>query len=213
MKHGLSMEEHAKKRYATISKKNHKDLKISDAGLVIYEELPYTATSPDLKVECKCFGEGLVEIKCLLIRGEIPSAYNLSYLQNAITSDNKNTTALKTNEAYYFHVQGQHGVTGRKYCDFFVYATAGFHLERIFFDKTLWQQMLPHFKWFWLNIICPELLQSLVKNKIEDNTNQKCNEINEASATLISSSKMPICKTPVQKTNPNLKRKIKKNNF
>ena len=40
MKHNLSMEQHPKKRYATISKKNHKDLKISDSGLVMYEELP-----------------------------------------------------------------------------------------------------------------------------------------------------------------------------
>ena len=185
-------------------------MKISDTGLVIYEELPYIAASPDLEVECKCCGAGLVEIKCPLIRGEILSADNLGYLQNLMTSDNKNTTVLKTNEPYYFQVQRQLGVTGRKYCDFFVYTTAAFHLERIFFDKKLWQQMLTQFKWFWLNILCPELLQSLVKNKIEDNTNKKCNEINEASATLTSSSKVLIFKTPVQKTNPNLKRKTKK---
>ena len=119
MKHGLSMEELAKKRYAAISKKNHKDLKISDTGLVIYEELPYIAASPDLEVECKCCGAGLVEIKCPLIRGEILSADNLGYLQNLMTSDNKNTTVLKTNEPDYFQVQRQLGVTGRKYCDFF----------------------------------------------------------------------------------------------
>ena len=51
-----------------------------------------------------------------------------------MTSDNKNTTVLKTNEPYYFQVQWQLGVTARKYCDFFVYTTVGFHLERIFFD-------------------------------------------------------------------------------
>ena len=153
-----------------------------------------------------------MEIKCPLIRGEILSADNLGYLQNLMTSDNKNTTVLKTNEPDYFQVQRQLGVTGRKYCDFFVYTTAGFHLERIFFDKTLWQQMLTQFKWFWLNILCPELLQSLVKNKIEDDTNKKCNdEVNETSASLTSSTKIPICKTPVQKPNPNLKCKTKSN--
>ena len=185
-------------------------MKISDSGLVIYEELPYIAASLDLEVKCKCCGAGLVEIKCPLIRGEILSADNLGYLQNTITSDNKNTTVLKTNEPYYFQVQGQLGVTGRNYCDFFVYTTAGFHLERIFFDENLWQHMLIQFKWFWMNILCPELLQSLVKNKVEDDTNKKCNEINETSSTLTSSTKMPICKTPAQKTSPNLKRKIKK---
>ena len=93
-------------------------MKISDTGLVIYEELPYIAASPDLEVECKCCGAGLVEIKCPLIRGEILSADNLGYLQNLMTSDNKNTTVLKTNEPDYFQVQRQLGVTGRKYCDF-----------------------------------------------------------------------------------------------
>ena len=60
---------------------------------------------------------------------------------------------------------------------------------------------------------CHELLQSLVKNKLEDDTNKKCNEINETSATLTSSTKMRLCKTPVQKTNPNLKRKVNKKTF
>ena len=105
MKHGLSMEQHAKKGYVTILKKIHKDLKISDSGLVIYEELPYMAASPDLEVECKCCGAGLVEIKCPLIRDEIPSADNLDYLHNTIISYNKNTTVPKTNEPYYFNLE------------------------------------------------------------------------------------------------------------
>ena len=210
----VSLGQHAKTNMLQFQKKTHKDLKITDSGLIIYEELPYIAASPDLEVECKCCGAGLVEIKFPVIRGETPSADNLGYLENTITSDNKNNTVLKTNEPYYFKVQGKLGVTGRKYCDFFVYLTAGFHLERIFFDKNLWQQMLTQFQWFWLKILCPELLQSLVKNKIEGDTNKKCNEINETSATLTSSIKMPICKIPVQKKNsPKLKRKIKKSTF
>ena len=61
-------------------------MKIPDSGLVIYEELPYIAASPDLEVESICCGAGLVEIKWPLIWGEIPSADNLGYLQNTITS-------------------------------------------------------------------------------------------------------------------------------
>ena len=84
----------AKKGYATISKKLHKDLKISDSGFVIYEELSCIAVSPDLKVECKCCDADLVEIICPLIRGGIPSADNLGFLQNMITSDNQVTRNL-----------------------------------------------------------------------------------------------------------------------
>ena len=70
--------------------------------------------------------------------------------------------------------------------------------------------MLTYFKWFRLNVLCCELLQSLVENKIEDDKNKKCNEISETSASLTSSTKVPICKTTVQKTNPNLRHKAKK---
>ena len=75
-------------------------MKISDSGLVMDKELPYIAASTDLKCDCKCCGAGLVVIKCSFIGGEIPSADNLGQLQNTITSDNKNTTVLQTNEPY-----------------------------------------------------------------------------------------------------------------
>ena len=105
MKHGLSMEQHAKKGYATISKKPQR-FENSDSGLIICEELPCIAASPNIEVEYNCCGSGLVKIKYHLIRGKIPSADNLGYLRNTITSGNKNTTVLKTNEPYYFQVEG-----------------------------------------------------------------------------------------------------------
>ena len=112
-------------------KKYDRDLKISDSGLIIYEELPFIAATPYLEVEYKRCGVGLVEIKFPLDKDEIPSADNLGYLQNSIISDSKSTTVLKTNEHNYFQVQRQLG-------NFFVYTTAVFHLERIFFEKNLW---------------------------------------------------------------------------
>ena len=60
MKHGFSMWQHAKTNMLQFQRKTHKDLKITDSGLIIYEELPYIAASPDLEVECKCCGAGLI---------------------------------------------------------------------------------------------------------------------------------------------------------
>lgn len=59
--------------------------------------------------------------------------------------------------------------------------------------------MLSQFKWFWLNILSLELLQSIIKNKLEHDINVKC--------------KGPMYETPIQKTNPNRKHKIKKQLF
>ena len=167
-KHGLSLEPHAKRKYITISKKNHKLLQTSESGIVIYEKTPYLAASPDLEVECDCCGLGLVEIKCpYSIKGEIPTSENLVYLREVTDSSNQKNITLKENSSYYFQVQGQMGVTNRKYCDFFIYTTAGFHLERILFNEDLWKHMQVEFKWFWLNIICPELLNCKVKKTLE----------------------------------------------
>ena len=121
-----------------------------------------------MEVDCECCGLGLVEIKCpFSVKGETPSSENLKYLYQITNSSNEKITTLKENSDYYFQVQGQMGVTSRKYCDFFVYTTAGFHLERIVFNEGLWIQMQTEFKWFWLNIICPELLNSNVKTRLE----------------------------------------------
>lgn len=76
IKHGLYMEQHAKKEYATIKKR--KPAKY-DSGLVLYDELSYIAASADSEVECKCCGARLVRIQGSLIRGEVLSVDNLGY--------------------------------------------------------------------------------------------------------------------------------------
>ena len=81
LKHGRSMEIHAKQKYIEINKRKHRNLKTEEIGLVVMKTKPYIAVSPDLKVKCNCCGEGLVEIKCpYSIKETIPSADHLDYL-------------------------------------------------------------------------------------------------------------------------------------
>ena len=76
--HAKKMLQFMKKQKQTKTKtRNKQGLKISDFGLLIYEELPYIAASPDLELECICCGARLAEIKGPLISGEVPSADNL----------------------------------------------------------------------------------------------------------------------------------------
>lgn len=167
LKHGLSEEQHAISKYKQVTKKYHKKFKSNDSGLVIYKEKPFIAASPDQLVECQCCGAGLVEIKCpYRIRSEIPSAANLDYLHDVIKHDGK-ITSLKKNCAYYFQVQGQMAVTGRSYCDFFVYTTKGYFKERITYDRALWSRMEAQFEWFWKCIICPEIFLKTVKKSLD----------------------------------------------
>ena len=111
MKHGYSMEIHAKQCYLSLMKPNHKKLKSEEQGLIVMRGKPFIAASPDLKVSCECCGEGLVEIKCpYSIKESIPSADNLTYLQIV-----DGTIILKRKSDYFYLVQGQMTVTELSY--------------------------------------------------------------------------------------------------
>ena len=59
----------------------HKNLNVSESGLVLMEENPFMEASPDSNVDCSCCGSGLLEVKCpSSIKREKPSHENLSFL-------------------------------------------------------------------------------------------------------------------------------------
>ena len=52
-----------------------------------------------------------------------------------------NGIKLKENHIYYYQVQGLMGITGLKWCDFWVWTGVDFFQQRIMFDETLWNNM------------------------------------------------------------------------
>ena len=155
LKYGLGMEIHAKEKYQSLHTKKHKEFKLKTVGLVIFKDYSFIAASPDSVVNCKCCEEDLLEIKSPYnIRHEKPSVQNLDYLE--LSHDGK--PQLKRNHEYYFQIQTQLGVTERTYCDFFVYTSHGYYLERIKFDKIFWDEILDVLVKFWKKVIGPELL-------------------------------------------------------
>ena len=99
---------------------------------------------------------GLIEIKCpFSISNEKPTDINLSYLQK----NNNQEIKLNRNHPYFSQVQTQMAVTGRSWCDFFVYTRHGFHLERITFDASFWQKLVEAVDYFFANYIALELIK------------------------------------------------------
>ena len=165
LKHGRSMEIHAKQKYIEINKRKHRNFKSEEMGLVVMKTRPYIAVSPDLKVKCNCCGEGLVEIKCpYSIKETIPSADNLDYLVEI-----NDKVSLKKNSNYYFQIQGQMAVTETAYTDFFVFTTHGNLLERTERDPSFWADLLMKLEWFWINCLAPEILTREIQRKSQDN--------------------------------------------
>lgn len=157
MKYGQEMEDEARAMYIKEMKNsNHKDINVKKCGLFISKNRFYIGASPDGLVNCSCCDMGLVEIKCpFSIANESPTESNLTYLQKITEEELK----LKLNHPYFSQVQAQMGVTGRPWCDFFVYTRHGFHLERIMFDSNLWQQLVGAADYFFTNYVAPELLK------------------------------------------------------
>ena len=161
MKHGISEEQTAKRAYIKTvkSSKKHVDFQCKESGLNVMNEYPYIGASPDMVIDCKCHGKGLVEIKCpYSICEQAPSTSNY----NHINSDGH----LKKTSPYYTQVQGQMGVIGVKYCDFFVYTRHGFLIDRVEFDLEFWQNLLAKVEKFWHNFIAPELLNGTLHETV-----------------------------------------------
>jgi len=125
-------------------------------GLMLSKSDQYITASSDLTVECKFHGKGLCEIKSpYKTRHLSPAASHLAYLKTVNCNPQ-----LKRNSDYYFQVQAQMGVTGLKYCDFFVYTMHGFHLEWIDYDPELWKAIRSHCFNSWRDFVVPAVEQS-----------------------------------------------------
>jgi hypothetical protein len=183
MKHGVAMEPHAARQYTAVMKSKHAKFRTYKAGLILCKSDPYLAASPDLIVDCECHGQGLCEIKspyktCHLV----PAHTHIKYLENA-----DGHSKLTRNSDYYFQVQAQMGVTGLKYCDFFVYTMHGYHMERIEFDKEMWDVIRSRSLRFWRDYVVPRIEQSVLmpvtEPSVTSETDTADSEISDSEAT------------------------------
>ena len=193
MKHGRTQEAHAKLLYQKPLNKRHRCFSTQESGLLVMEQFPYIGATPDLFVQCQCHGEGLCEIKCpYTMRDQIPSSSSISYLCSTNNGDQ-----LKTNHEYYFQIQGQMGVSGRHYCDFFVYTSSGYHLERIVFDEQFWQSLLSTLQRFWQCYVGPEVISQKMLHERPTCSHAPANDHNYSSDTPLPPRKAKASYRPV----------------
>lgn len=162
---GKSHELAARRIYQKNIQKVHPGLKVFNSGLVVTPKYPYLGTSPDGSVICcvKCIDKnGLVEIKC-------PFKHRFNPLEEACKDPtfccemSNGRVQLKRSHSYYYQVQGQLALTGRSWCDFFVWTLKGHSTERIRFDKSFWDQMVQKLNSFYLKAVIPELFSERIK--------------------------------------------------
>ncbi|XP_021379090.1 uncharacterized protein LOC110466710 [Mizuhopecten yessoensis] len=125
LKYGREMEPVAKKDFLKLYCKHHRSVIYSECGLFVDKRHPFLGASPDLLLSCSCCGEGLLEIKCPMVKKcEVCSSFCTCNLPNCLTKTNPPTLKKL---GYYAQIQGQMALTNRKWCVFFVYTCNGSH--------------------------------------------------------------------------------------
>ena len=76
----------------------------------------------------------------------------------------------------YYQIQTRLGVSNNEYCDFFVYTSHGYYLEKINFNENLWAELVDGLTNFWKKIIALELLHKNIYTKFYMNNSGKENE-------------------------------------
>ncbi|KAK4881734.1 hypothetical protein RN001_005053 [Aquatica leii] len=128
---------------------------VNKSGLVIDDNLPYLACSPDGLID----NHAIIEIKSSLKSGNLSPVD--AVLQKKIDYcffDNGNVV-LKRNHNYFFQIQGLLHITKRDVCYFVIYTNGGLHVEEIVRDDTFWiRKMEKRLVDFYLNSLLPELV-------------------------------------------------------
>lgn len=117
LQYGREKEEEARSKYIEVT-----GFPAITTGLVICQEQPWLACSPD-GIIFTDFEPILLEIKC-------PKTCENGKIVTDYLSDGK----LKRSHQYYTQIQLQMYICNIKKCDFFVYSSADYFLERVDLD-------------------------------------------------------------------------------
>ena len=69
-----------------------------------------------------------------------------------------NTIMLKRTHDYYYQVTGQLALTGAQFCDFVIWTEVDMHVERIYLDSELWEDIVKKLTHFYNTCLGLEIL-------------------------------------------------------
>ena len=160
---GQSHEAAARRFYLNDVKGKHDGVTVTECGFITSINYPHLGASPDGIVVCPhCQDSGILEIKCPFKYRKVPpeeAAREKDFFCELV----ENKVTLKRNHSYYFQVQGQMALSGKKWCDFYVWTLAGRSVERIYFEEHVWLKMEMTLTSFFKSCVIPELFSRRVQ--------------------------------------------------
>ncbi|KAK5645076.1 hypothetical protein RI129_006376 [Pyrocoelia pectoralis] len=130
---------------------------VKKTGLIVDEQLPFLACSPD----------GFIGTTALIEIKSSEKSENLhpieAVIQNKIDycHHHNGQITLKRSHSYYYQIQGLLHITRRDVCYFAVFTKGGLHVEEIQRDDNFWaQKMEMKLTEFYMRSLLPELVDS-----------------------------------------------------
>ncbi|XP_060873116.1 uncharacterized protein LOC132946980 [Metopolophium dirhodum] len=147
----------ATEQQAIVALEKKLNCKVNQCGLIIDEDFPYLAASPDGLVN----DDFIVEIKCPFGVKDTKTfleAIDSKKLSFCRLSEN-GKMELKVDHSYYYQVQGQMRISKRNFCYFVVYSASWIEIQIITFDDAFWQdKMIEKLKIFYTECLLPEIV-------------------------------------------------------
>ena len=167
---GITHEPIAVNKYAEYQHSHgHDGLVVAPSGFLITKMHPFLGASPDGAVydsSSQSHPFGLLEIKCPFSHCNMtPEQPCLDRQFCCVLQENRDGTKqviLKRDHPYFAQVQGQMAVGQHPWCDFVIYTTRGFTVQRVPFDGDYFDQtLLPKLVTFHDNCVAPEIVSPI----------------------------------------------------
>ena len=122
---------------------NPRSVRIELCGLIIDENYPLIAASPNALITCDCCPDGVLQVKCTYKHRnthprDIPyrdRKYDLHY-------NRQGYLALRPSSRWYYQAIANIGVTKRAYCDLVAYTDAGIAIIRVNRDQATYYELV-----------------------------------------------------------------------
>lgn len=161
LRHGHENEEIAIKSYCDFMRNIGHPVQTFLSGLVVNPDFPHLACSPDRKVIDGSYHPhyGIVEVKCPYSARELTplaaAEYNKDDKSFPLRKD-KGSLVLKENCAHMIQIQAKMAITGSQWCDYVLYTFKGLHVQRVSFNKKLWEENIaPSVNIFYIDHFLP----------------------------------------------------------
>lgn len=128
---------------------------VKKCGFFVDPKRPYLGASPDGLIR----NNAIVEVKCPKSCSDLPPLQGISrgIIKWASIKDGK--LYLSRRHDYYYQVQGQLHVVGRRKCYFILWTPKGLEYELIIRDEQFWQKNCEkQLESFYMNCLLPEIV-------------------------------------------------------